>query len=404
MLHWASRFSIFCFLDNSNYRQKHQALECILAAGVKRSVELKGMQAFETLQAFYDSNPGWLFGHFGYELKKGNASPEDQAFSPGFFFEPEILIRISDDGISIGTNDTSERPSVIFNAINNQLIPSHGGTETVNIQSRLTEREYLDIINEIKAHIRRGDCYELNYCQEFFAKDVFIDPFQVYQKLQEISPNPFSAFYKVNDNYCMCASPERYIQKQGRQLISQPIKGTTKRSRNAETDARNKAHLMSSEKEKNENVMIVDLVRNDLSKVCEEGSVLVEEMFGVYSFPQVFQMISTIKGTLAPDLPFTKAIEATFPMGSMTGAPKKKVMELIERYESGKRGLFSGSIGYIDPDGNFDFNVVIRSIFYNSKTEYLSYWAGGGITFYSEPQLEYQECLAKVEAIKKALC
>lgn len=403
MLSWASQFSIFCFLDNSDYSHRHHAIDCILAVGVKRSVELKGTNAFNDLQSFYDERPGWLFGHLGYELTSDNASHVDGSFNPGFFFEPEVLIQISDSGVSIEVDNSSRSPSEIFTAINSQSISSSENDPSLNIRSRLSEMDYIELIEKIKAHIRRGDCYELNFCQEFFVENAAINPLHVYSKLQEVSPNPFSAFYKINDNYCLCASPERYLQKKGLQLISQPIKGTSARSNDAQADQSNKAYLVSSQKEKSENVMIVDLVRNDLSKVCEEGSVIVEELFGIYAFPQVYQMISTIKGTLAKHVKLTEALAATFPMGSMTGAPKKKVMELIEKYEGGPRGLFSGSIGYINPEGDFDFNVVIRSIFYNSSKKYLSYWAGGGITFYSDPKAEYQECLAKVEAIKKVL-
>lgn len=403
MLHWASRFSIFCFLDNSNYTHKHHIVECLLGVGAKRSVTLHGKRSFESLQSFYDENPGWLFGHLGFELTKDVQSTDKTDFSPGYFFEPEILIRISNNLITIEKNSGGETPSEIFQVIEGQVTVTHTRSSVVNIQSRLSRKEYVDIIDKIKAHIRRGDCYELNFCQEFFADDVLLEPLIVFLKLQEISPNPFSAFYRVNENYCMCASPERFLQKTGRNIISQPIKGTARRGNDPETDARLKAKLASSEKDKSENVMIVDLVRNDLSKVCDEGSVHVEEMFGIYAFPQVYQMISTISGKLAAGIQFTEALEATFPMGSMTGAPKKRVLELIAEFESSERGLFSGSIGYIDPKADFDFNVVIRSIFYNQSTKYLSYRAGGGITFHSDPQAEYEECMAKVEAIKKAL-
>jgi para-aminobenzoate synthetase component 1 len=243
----------------------------------------------------------------------------------------------------------------------------------------------------------------LNFCQEFFSENAGIDPLSVFKKLQQVSPNPFSAFYRLNDDYCICASPERFLKKSGRELISQPIKGTSRRDTDPVKDEKNRSYLKESIKEKSENVMVVDLVRNDLSKICIEGSVYVEEIFGIYSFPQVHQMISTIKGVLSADLHWTKALSATFPMGSMTGAPKKRVMELIAQYEKNKRGLFSGSIGYITPSGDFDFNVVIRSIFYNKSKQYLSFWTGSGITFKSDPVLEYEECLTKAEAIREVL-
>jgi para-aminobenzoate synthetase component 1 len=172
---------------------------------------------------------------------------------------------------------------------------------------------------------------------------------------------------------------------------------------NTEADQQLKTQLQQSEKDRTENVMIVDLVRNDLSRICKEGSVKVDELFGVYTFPQVHQMISTISGDLKENVDFTDMIKATFPMGSMTGAPKRKVMELIERYERTKRGIYSGAVGYISPEKDFDFNVVIRSILYNASNQYLSYLVGGGITSQSDPENEYEECLLKAEAIKQVL-
>jgi para-aminobenzoate synthetase component 1 len=262
----------------------------------------------------------------------------------------------------------------------------------------------MDAIETIRKHILRGDCYELNYCMEFFAEDVKLDPLYCYQSLTTISPNPFSAFYKVNNSYLLCASPERFLRKEENKLISQPIKGTIKRNTtDAADDELLKQQLYKSEKDRSENVMVVDLVRNDLSRVCKEGSVQVDELFGIYSFPQLYQMISTISGEVNETLSFTDVLCATFPMGSMTGAPKRKVMQLIEQYEQSRRGLFSGAVGYISPTDDFDFNVVIRSIFYNAATNYLSYMVGSGITYYSNAEQEYEECLLKADAIRKVL-
>ena len=172
---------------------------------------------------------------------------------------------------------------------------------------------------------------------------------------------------------------------------------------NTEEDRMNRSQLFHSEKDRSENVMVVDLVRNDLSRICREGSVTVDELYGVYPFPQVYQMISTVSGELQNDISFTEIIRATFPMGSMTGAPKRNVMKMIEEYEKTKRNIFSGALGYITPKGDFDFNVVIRSVMYNASLKYLSFQAGSGITFYSEAESEWEECLLKAEAIKNVL-
>ena len=265
------------------------------------------------------------------------------------------------------------------------------------IQSRVSKDQYIEIIHKIRGHILRGDCYELNFCQEFFVESANLDPLTLYRDLNRVSPSPFSAFYSVDEKFLICASPERFLKRKSDIILSQPIKGTSARdSRNKQHDETLKAELAASEKDRAENVMVVDLVRNDLSKICETDSVRVAELFGIYSFAQVHQMISTIVGNPRKDLHWSEMIAGTFPMGSMTGAPKKRVLELIEQYEKTKRGLFSGALGYVKPNQDFDFNVVIRSLLYNSPGSYLSYFAGSGITVNSDPEKEYEECLLKV--------
>lgn len=408
MLNWANRFSIFCLLDNNGYEHELPAFECMLAAGCRRSLHLETGHAYEQLQNFYDEKPSWLFGHLGYGLKQETETlraekKEPIDFGTGFFFEPEILIRLKEKELFIEAgegNAAAILAEIEATPVETKTIAAHH----LLIQKGMSRESYIEAIEGLLRHIKRGDCYEINFCQPFFAEQANIDPLTTYQKLVQRSPNPFAALYKLNDKYCLCASPERYLKKSGQTLISQPIKGTSKRDHlDILKDEANKQYLRSSQKEKSENVMVVDLVRNDLSRVCEEGSVFVKELFGVYSFPQVHQLISTIQGTLKKELPFTEAIHKSFPMGSMTGAPKKRVMELIEDYEPVGRGLFSGSIGYISPQADFDFNVVIRSIFYDASKKLLSFSAGSGITFYSEPDKEYEECLLKAAAIVKVL-
>ena len=253
----------------------------------------------------------------------------------------------------------------------------------------------------------------MNFCQEFYGENVSLNPIHLFLKLNEIAKAPFSTFYKFKDRYLLCASPERFIKKEGQQLISQPIKGTSKTANTPEgineggiddvSDELLKTALQNDPKNRSENVMIVDLVRNDLGKSCVAGSVKVTELFGIYSFPTVHQMISTIEGTLRPDVHFIDALKNAFPMGSMTGAPKVRAMQLIEQYEITQRGLYSGAVGYITPEGNFDFNVVIRSILYNSKSRYLSFQVGGAIVADSVAGDEYEECLVKAQGVLKAL-
>lgn len=379
-----------------------------MAAGVKRGLKADAGNALEQLQQFIESRTGglgWLFGHLGYDLKNeieqlSSSHTDDIGFPDLFFFEPEVLIRLNENEMIIESKDAEK----IYDDILNETIQPPLIHHPVNIQSRLSKEEYTGIIQELRQHILRGDCYEINFCQEFFAENTQIDPVAVYKQLSGISPNPFSALYKLDSRWLICASPERYLKKEGSKLMSQPIKGTSQRvAGDKEKDKLNKESLMNSAKDRSENVMVVDLVRNDLAKVCKEGTVAVDELYGIYSFPQVHQMISTVSGELKDDVSFNEILKATFPMGSMTGAPKKRVMELIEQYEQTKRGIFSGAVGYISPDGDFDFNVVIRSIMYNAATGYLSFQAGSGITWYSNPEKEWEECLMKGEAIKKVL-
>ena len=404
MLNWANRFSIFCLLDNHQYQFEKPAFECLLAVGSKRNIAASAGTAIETLKQFSKENSGWLFGHFGYDLKNEieqlhSANHDGIGFPDLFFFEPEIVLQLSVDKLIIHADCDTEK---IFSGINASPAKiNNTKTGSIEIKNRIHKQEYISIVEKLRAHILKGDCYEINFCQEFFSDHAVIDPLLAYSKLSSVSPNPFSALYKLNDKYCICASPERYLKKEGSRLISQPIKGTSKRDlTDKNTDNASRQYLLKSEKEKSENTMVVDLVRNDLSKICRKGTVTVSELFGVYSFPQVHQMISTVEGEVDDTVHWVDIVKATFPMGSMTGAPKKRVMELIEKYESTKRGLFSGAIGYVMPDGNFDFNVVIRSVLYNKPANYISYQAGSAITFNSIAEEEYRECFTKVEAIK----
>jgi len=405
VLNWIQRFGTFCFLDNHGYRVEPHAEECLAGAGSKRSLRIGRGAILAPLQHFIDGGNRRLFGHLAYDCKNEiedlhSSQPDETGFPDLFFFEPEILIRVSPVSMTIEAED----PGKVYEEINSESTSQNPPVRSVEIQSRFTREEYLSVLENLHRHILRGDCYEINFCQEFFARDAVIDPVSVYKKLSALSPNPFSALYRTGPNWLICASPERFLYKKGDHIFSQPIKGTSKRDRqDAERDSLSREALRASAKDRSENVMVVDLVRNDLSRICREGTVHVDELFGIYSFPQVHQMISTISGELVKGITFTDIIRATFPMGSMTGAPKKKVMELIDTYERTRRGIFSGALGYIDPGGDFDFNVVIRSIMYNSDTGYLSFQAGSGITWYSDPEKEWEECLLKAEAIEAVL-
>lgn len=406
ILHWLQQFEVCAFLDNHAYSSALSSTEWLVAAGVHSSWNTS-THTLEQLNALSDFGD-WIFGHISYDAKEivGFTSKEKNNlidFELFYFFQPEIVIERKDNSVHI--HSITLNPAEIWQTI----ISIHPSDNTekaihVSVQPRINKGQYLTTVQKIITHILRGDCYELNYCQEFFASNTEINPIQVYSHLSLVSPAPFGTYYKVQENQLLCASPERFIRKRDTEILSQPIKGTFKRNlNNTELDNQLKEDLRNSAKDRSENVMVVDLVRNDLSLICERGTVEVKELFGVYSFPQVHQMISTISGTLLKEKKFADIISATFPMGSMTGAPKKRVIELIDQYESNNRGLYSGAVGYIHPNGNFDFNVVIRSIFYNAQKKYLSYWVGGGITIYSDPENEYEECLLKANGMHKVL-
>lgn len=345
----------------------------------------------------------WLFGFLSYDLKNElenlKSCNNDGLYFPDLcFFEPEIRVEVKQSSVTIEGigccefKKELERVDICFSEVD---IPE--------IKSRISRKEYLDNVIKLKEHIQLGDVFEVNFCQEFFVENFYFDPVSLYRKLVEKSPVPFAGFLKIKGYYCLGTSPERFLKRSGLKLVSQPIKGTKKRGETKEEDEIQINQLKDSIKERSENVMIVDLVRNDLSKVANKGSVKVEELFGIYTFPQVHQMISTVTCLVSPRLSPLKIIKNCFPMGSMTGAPKVKAMELIETYEASKRGLFSGAIGYIKPNGDFDFNVVIRSLLHNEKKGFTSLMVGGAITIGSEAEDEYNESILKAEAILDVL-
>src|SRR6202035_1628896 len=360
------------------------------------------------LKKFSLQQEDWLFGHFSFDLKSETENspshlPDFIQFPDLFFFVPEIIVLIRLQEIEIGIHGNHHQK--ILNEIRTAPAPDKKNSATPGlIQKRISKEHYLQVIERLQRHILRGDCYEINFCQEFFIENADPDPLELYRALNRISPSPFSAFYSVDKKFLLCASPERYLKRRGDNILSQPIKGTSARDlENPSRDEAFKTQLAASEKDRAENVMVVDLVRNDLSKICERDSVRVAELFGIYSFAQVHQMISTIVGKPLGYLHWSEMVAGTFPMGSMTGAPKKRVLELIEQYEKTKRGLFSGALGYVKPNQDFDFNVVIRSLFYNRAESYLSYFAGSGITVNSDPEQEYEECLLKVAAFERII-
>ncbi|MEL6867432.1 MAG: anthranilate synthase component I family protein, partial [Bacteroidota bacterium] len=408
-LEWGAQQDQLCYLDSNAYASsdRYGRYEALIAIGCRAKIEqmasLGKGGAFDALQSFQQRQKDWLFGYLGYDLKNDieqlqSTNTDRMAWPDLHFFVPEYVLEVFKDRVCIHSHE--ERPEQIFEAIQQiQLSSQETLLSPLHLEASLSQSAYENIIRALKTHIVEGDIYEINFCQAFFARECQMNPLAMYRQLNRLSPTPFSAFYRQGDRYLLCASPERFIQKRGRKLISQPIKGTIRRGETWVEDVQLKDQLLHSEKDRAENVMIVDLVRNDLARSCEPGSIKVEELFGIYGFEQVHQMISTVTGQMRSDCTGIEAIKHAFPMGSMTGAPKVMSMQLIEAYENTRRGLYSGALGYIRPDGDFDFNVVIRSMLYQAEQALLSFQVGGAIVYDSVPALEYEECLLKAKAL-----
>lgn len=411
ILNWATEQSdVICCLDSNTYQvDQYSAYDCLIAVGVEKElcVQESG-RAFDDLESFAKENKEWLFGHLSYDLKNevealSSKNKDVLEFPELYFFVPTYLFLFHNNG-SLEILSKREQPAIIWEAINSFECENEGfENPEITIRKRLSKEAYLETIQQIRQHIIDGDTYEMNFCQEFFAEEVLINPLLLFNKMNQIAKAPFATYYQLKKNYLLCGSPERFLCKRGAQLISQPIKGTIKRGENLEEDQELQKQLKNSLKDQAENVMIVDLVRNDLTKVCKTGTIEVAELFGIYGFERVSQMISTVVGELQNSKNWVDVLKATFPMGSMTGAPKVISMELIEHYENRKRGLYSGAVGYVRPNGDFDFNVVIRSLLYNAEKAYLSFQVGGAIVYDSEPEGEYEECLLKAKTMLEAL-
>jgi len=307
-------------MDTHNYTHTSSSYECLCA-----------VDAIEIVNEIPTENSDWLFGHLcfesGYALHHLEHPKNINGFSPIQFFKPAVVLYII--GSNLYIESVQDNGALIFEEIEAMELVEIKAHQ-VSVVPSLSKTEYIAIIEKLMAHILRGDCYEINFCQSFNGNGK-IDPMNTYQKLVRLSPTPFSCYYKIDEDHLLCASPERFFRKENNRIISQPIKGTIGR---AEDDIKDKeliASLSASEKDRSENVMVVDLVRNDLSKICEEGSVNTSELFRIYSFPQVHQMISTVEGRLKENISFKEIFEAIFPMGSMTGAPKKRVLELTKK-------------------------------------------------------------------------
>ncbi|WP_232459771.1 MULTISPECIES: anthranilate synthase component I family protein [unclassified Winogradskyella] len=413
LLFWAQQYDDVVWLDSNNHNPKYSSYDGVLAVDAFTSIKTDYKGAFEKLNEYQSITNDWLFGYLTYDLKNDvellqSNNFDGLQFPDLYFFQPKKLFLIKEDKVEIQylrmVDDEIEGDlEQIGSTVRSSAVENYPSSKQIKIKLRIHKDEYFNKVEQMLAHINRGDIYEANFCQEFYAENIEIQPLETFNKLNDISKPPFATFLKTDTKYLLSASPERYLKKEGNNVISQPIKGTAKRSIDKIEDEQLAKALATDEKERSENIMIVDLVRNDLSHTATKGSVKVEELCKVYSFLQVHQMISTVVSEAKENVSPAELLRTTFPMGSMTGAPKISAMQIIENLEETKRGLYSGSVGYFTPEGNFDFNVIIRSILYNQSQKYVSYSVGSAITAKSNPLREYEECLIKAKAMREVL-
>ena len=393
------------FLDSN---RKKNDYEFIFSYG--KISELKSFDnSLEKLDNYINLVNDWIFGFISYDLKdeiedlksknlKYFNTPNLSFFQPStiWVFDGIILKALYFDEIEL-FDDWDEINKIHISFDNNK------SNLNVELKGRLSKEEYIIKIKDIKDRIKIGDTYELNFCFDFFNDNTKISPENTFKKLNKLTESPMSVYYKDQYFHVISSSPERFIKRNKKTIISQPIKGTKKRGATLQEDVFLINSLKNSVKEKSENHMIVDLVRNDFSRIAKKGTVKVTELSKINTYKNIHQMVSTIEAQIENDMFFSTILKSTFPMGSMTGAPKIKTMKIIEEFEETSRGIYSGAIGYIDPDKNFDFNVVIRTIIYDDKLSKISVNVGSGITFKSVPEDEYEECLTKIDALKKSL-
>ncbi len=408
LLCWAQQFNEVIFLDSNEYLQKYSNYDCVLAVDAFTSITTDYHNAFEDLKQYQQTTKDWIFGYLTYDLKNDTEELQSQNFDgldfPDlFFFQPKKLFLLKGNQLEIQyLNMCDDEIEVDFESVIKYSEATIETNKSLLIQQRISKEFYLDKVSKMLSYIIDGDIYEANFCMEFYAEGT-IHPVTKFQRLNEISKPPFAVYFKNNKQFLLSASPERYLKRDGELVISQPIKGTSKRFSNSIEDEISKQNLALDTKERSENIMITDLVRNDLSRTAQKGSVQVEELCGVYSFLQVHQMISTITSIVDNQITAIDILKTTYPMGSMTGSPKISAMKIIEELEETKRGLYSGTVGYFTPNGDFDFNVVIRSILYNQEKQYISFSVGSAITSKSVPEKEYEECLLKANAMLNVL-
>ena len=388
-----------CFLNSNNGNG-------LLALGGQDILVIKHVISIDEIDKFIDERPNkYIFLCLSYDLKNrfeslSSKNTDNTSFPDLVLWCPDCVFDIKKDSLNIIQGTASKDDYKFAIDFISSTTSTHIKDFKVQFEPQISKDVYLDKVNTLKELIQRGDIYEINFCQEYLAKGIEKEDIKnCYTNLNSITQAPFSSYFRFGEFEIFCGSPERFIKNESGILTAEPIKGTSKRGQTSKEDRQLIHSLKRDPKERAENIMIVDLMRNDLSKIADKGTVNVDELCEVYTYKTVHQMISKISCKLKENYSFTDILKATFPMGSMTGAPKIKAMQLIEDFEDFKRGLYSGSIGYISPNGDFDLNVVIRTLIYNSKLKTLSCGVGSAITIQSDAEKEYEECGIKVQKI-----
>lgn len=347
----------------------------------------------------------WSYGQLSYGLKDhverlGSRHAPRWSFPLLWWALPERVVEVVGDAAFLYCPASDEAEAKAWAKKVISAPPESAPARLPDEWLRHTDRTaYMEALSRIQRHLLRGDIYELNYCTERTATLPELDPYASFTRLMAGSSASFPAFYRHLDQFALCASPERYLSFDGRLVRGEPMKGTRARSIDAREDARAAAALAADEKERSENVMAVDVMRNDLGRVAVPGSVQVPVLFGIRSHPGVHQMVSTIEARLADGMGPVQAVAASFPMASMTGAPKIRAMQLIDELEDMPRELFSGSLGFFDDRGRGDLNVMIRTVMYDAPTGHASLITGSAITVMSDHEKEYEECELKARSV-----
>lgn len=397
---------VVCLHSNDYNADPWHHYDVLLCCGTSKTFSYQSDFSWLELTQFLKQNKGsWIFGHLAYEALRLNEQvntdlPEFVPVPLLEFFVPEIVLSIKGETMILEQQTIDYDISALFEMQDEIPKKNQSAIRPQKISS-MEREDYLRHIQALQAQIHLGTFYEINYCHSMRMEGMQVNPFEIWLDLNAHSQAPFSAYYRNHSFSLCCASPERFVARRDNKIICQPIKGTNRRLADNEANIQQMQFLSQSEKERAENIMIVDLMRNDLGRICKSGTIVVEELCEVYPFAHVNQMISTISGNINADTCLTDVMQALFPPGSMTGAPKVSAMDWITLTETHRRGLYSGTLGYIDPQGDFDFNVVIRSIQMDTSLEIASVSAGGAITSLSDPTAEYEESLLKMESLLK---